>query len=172
MLSAPLRDRFIGSFHFEYYSQKDLHKILLMNSQLFNLVLSRPTIELMATRCRGTPRIANRVLRRIRDYCIVKKIHDLTHDELVLAFKLMDIDTLGLDSLDRKLLMVMRDYYKGGPVGIESLAATLSEERETLESVVEPFLLKEGLMIRTSRGRVLTQKSIDHLELLEKEKSK
>jgi len=163
MLSAPLRDRFVGNFHFEYYSSQELEKILAMNSKILNLNLSSSTLAHITERCRGTPRIANRVLRRIRDYCVVKNLVDLDKADLIQAFKLMDIDSIGLDNLDRKFLKTMRDFYQGGPVGIESMAATLSEDRETLETVVEPFLLKEGLIIRTSRGRVLTQKSLDHL---------
>jgi Holliday junction DNA helicase RuvB len=165
MLSSPLRDRFVGAFHFEYYAAQDLQKILSINAKILGLSLSLETLNLIAQRCRGTPRIANRVLRRIRDYCVVKKLSDLTSTDLSQAFTLMDIDAIGLDNLDRKFLITMRDFYQGGPVGIESMAATLSEDRETLETVVEPYLLKEGLIIRTSRGRVLTQKSLDHLSL-------
>lgn len=166
LLSNPLRDRFMAHLHFDYYSPEELSKILSNNAKKMELkLLAEANLEI-ARRSRGTPRIANRILRRVRDYALVEEHEQVELSDVGKALHLLDIDSLGLDSMDRKILTVIRDYYNNGPVGIEALSATLGEDRQTLEEVYEPFLLKEGLLLRTPRGRVLAEKSIKHLEQL------
>lgn len=164
LLSNPLRDRFTAHLHFDFYEAADLKKILKMNAQKMQLELKEEALEMMARSSRGTPRIANRILKRVRDFSLVQKENKISISSVTSALKLMNIDLYGLDQMDRKILTVIRDYYKGGPVGIEALCATLSEDRSTIEDVYEPFLLKEGFIIRTPRGREMTEKSIEHLK--------
>jgi Holliday junction DNA helicase RuvB len=118
----------------------------------------------MAACARGTPRIANRILRRVRDFSLVKGEHKISESAVKNALSLMEIDFSGLDRMDRKILQVIEDYYKGGPVGIDTLCATLAEDRTTIEDVYEPYLLKEGFLLRTPRGREISQKSREHLK--------
>ena len=117
----------------------------------------------IARRSRGTPRIANRILRRVRDFALVNKRPSVETEEVKAALGLLDIDDLGLDSMDRKILTVMKNYYQGGPVGIDALSATLGEDKQTIEEVYEPYLLKQGLILRTPRGRVLSENAINHV---------
>jgi Holliday junction DNA helicase RuvB len=163
LLSNPLRDRFMAHFHFDFYNQEDLEKIISNNSKKLNIALNDEAKNLMASCARGTPRIANRILRRVRDFSIVKGHNSVTRVEVEKALHLMDIDLFGLDRMDRKILQVIHDYYQGGPVGIDALSATLSEDRDTIEDVYEPYLLKEGYLIRTSRGRMISDKAREHL---------
>jgi Holliday junction DNA helicase RuvB len=121
---------------------------------------------MMAACARGTPRIANRILRRVRDFSLVKGEKTISESAVKNALFLMDIDFQGLDRMDRKILQVIEDYYKGGPVGIDTLCATLSEDRTTIEDVYEPYLLKEGFLLRTPRGREISQKAREHLQSL------
>jgi Holliday junction DNA helicase RuvB len=163
LLSNPLRDRFMAHLHFDYYQSSELAIILENNAKKMNVNLNNDAKNEIARRSRGTPRIANRILRRVRDYALVEE-----HDSIVLAdvhkaLELLDIDSLGLDSMDRKILSVMKDYYSNGPVGIDALSATLGEDKQTIEEVYEPFLLKEGLILRTPRGRVLSDKAVEHI---------
>jgi holliday junction DNA helicase RuvB len=164
LLSNPLRDRFTAHLHFDFYEAQDIKRILKMNAVKMQLDLKEEALEMMARCSRGTPRIANRILKRVRDYSLVQKETKISLDSVVKALQMMNIDQFGLDQMDRKILSVIRDYYKGGPVGIEALCATLSEDRSTVEDVYEPFLLKEGFLIRTPRGREITDKSIEHLK--------
>lgn len=164
LLSNPLRDRFMGHLHFEFYQPADLQKILAMNAKKMNLKLADEALSLMSRCARGTPRIANRILRRVRDFSLVKGEKEISKASVEKALSLMHIDGQGLDSMDRRILSVMLDYYQGGPVGIEALCATLSEDRSTIEDVFEPYLLKEGFIIRTPRGRELTEKAREHLK--------
>jgi holliday junction DNA helicase RuvB len=166
LLSNPLRDRFTAHLHFDFYEASDLKRILKMNAQKMHLDLQEEALEMMAKCSRGTPRIANRILKRVRDYSLVQKENKISISSVQNALRLMNIDHYGLDQMDRKILTVIQDYYKGGPVGIEALCATLSEDRSTVEDVYEPFLLKEGFIIRTPRGREMTEKSIEHLKTL------
>jgi Holliday junction DNA helicase RuvB len=166
LLSNPLRDRFVAHLHFDFYEPKDLGQIILNNSHKVGITLDEAAVKLMSGCSRGTPRVANRILRRVRDYALVEKLTDSVEKELVLkALSLMEIDEKGLDRMDRKLLKVIYDYYGGGPVGIDALSATLSEDRTTLEDVFEPYLLKEGYLIRTPRGREISKKALSHLGL-------
>lgn len=163
LLSNPLRDRFMAHLHFDFYSPAELAKILKTNSKKMHIELSTPALEEIARRSRGTPRIANRILRRVRDFALINDHDTVEIHDVAEALKLMDIDNLGLDSMDRKILNVISEYYQNGPVGIEALSATLGEDKQTIEEVYEPFLLKEGLILRTPRGRVLSDKAIGHI---------
>lgn len=163
LLSNPLRDRFMAHLHFDFYQQDELKAIIYNNSKKLNVQISEDALDLMADCARGTPRIANRILRRVRDFAVVKNEQKISLNSVNEALKMMDIDHYGLDRMDRKILQVINDYYKGGPVGIEALCATLAEDRNTIEDVYEPYLLKEGFLLRTPRGREITDKSREHL---------
>ena len=163
LLSNPLRDRFMAHLNFDFYEPKMLAKILLNNSLKMGIDLSENAKMQIAQRSRGTPRIANRILRRVRDFALVNHSKTIELKEVEAALSLLDIDSLGLDSMDRKILTVMKHYYQGGPVGIEALAATLGEDKQTIEEVYEPYLLKEGLLLRTPGGRALSEKAINHI---------
>jgi Holliday junction DNA helicase RuvB len=164
LLSNPLRDRFMAHLHFDFYEAQDLAKIIFNNSKKLNVSVEDKALQLMSACARGTPRIANRVLRRVRDFALVSGKDFVSTDEVKRALHLMDIDEAGLDRMDRKILSVIEEYYQGGPVGIEALCATLSEDRTTIEDVYEPYLLKEGYLLRTSRGRVTSEKAKNHLK--------
>ena len=163
LLSNPLRDRFMAHLNFDFYEPEQLSKILLNNARKMHLELSEDAKIQIAQRSRGTPRIANRILRRVRDFALVNNSKRVEFREVQAALKLLDIDDLGLDSMDRKILSVMKNYYQGGPVGIEALSATLGEDKQTIEEVYEPYLLKEGLILRTPRGRTLSEKASKHV---------
>jgi Holliday junction DNA helicase RuvB len=163
MLTPPLRTRFGINHHVDFWSVEDLLARCRMSAGMLKLQSDEPALEMLARRARGTPRIANRLLRRCRDYAQVKGDGRLTTDSVELALKLEGIDPLGLDELDRRFLRVIMDVYKGGPVGIEACAATLGEETDTLVDVVEPFLLQQALLARTRRGRLATVKAYQHL---------
>ena len=164
LLSNPLRDRFMAPLSFDYYSSDELAKIISNNATKMKLDMTTSALVQISKRSRGTPRIANRILRRVRDYALVHDHEVIDAPDVMEALSLLDIDSLGLDSMDRKILSVMNEYYNGGPVGIEALCATLGEDRSTIEDVFEPYLLKTGLILRTPRGRVLSDKAKEHLE--------
>lgn len=163
LLSGPLRDRFMAHLHFDFYNHQELERIVTINAEKIGMKIdSKASVQV--SRCsRGTPRIANRILRRVRDYSIVNNEESVSLDSVKQALKLMEIDDEGLDRMDRRILRVMEEYYSGGPVGIEALCATLAEDRSTIEDVYEPYLLKEGYILRTSRGRMSSQKAKEHL---------
>jgi Holliday junction DNA helicase RuvB len=163
LLSAPLRGRFGMLYHLEFYSSSELANILQRSAGLLNLACQDGTLELIASRSRGTPRIANRLLKRVRDYAQVKGKGKLTEDVVTSALKMEQIDKLGLDELDRSFLRALANVYNGGPAGIEAIAATLGEEKDTLEDVVEPYLLQIGFIRRTNRGREITDQACKHL---------
>jgi Holliday junction DNA helicase RuvB len=163
LLSNPLRDRFMAHLHFEFYTPDELSKIVSNNALKLNVLMGESAADEIARCSRGTPRIANRILRRVRDYSLVKGKPQIEMDDVHSSLDLMDIDREGLDRMDRKILSVIKDYYGGGPVGIEALSATLSEDRQTIEDVYEPFLLKEGFLMRTPRGREISEKALNHL---------
>jgi len=164
LLSNPLRDRFVAHLNFDFYEPEMLAKILMNNAKKLGIELAEEAKLQIAKRSRGTPRIANRILRRVRDFALINHAKKVQIKEVEAALKLMDIDDLGLDSMDRKILHVMKHYYQGGPVGIDALAATLGEDKQTIEEVYEPYLLKEGLILRTPRGRALSEKGMKHLQ--------
>jgi Holliday junction DNA helicase RuvB len=165
LLSAPLRSRFGLLFHLDFYNSEELTEILARSARLLQLRHEDGTLELIASRSRGTPRVANRLLKRVRDYAQVKGSGILSIDIVENALKMEQIDTLGLDELDRAFLRALINVYEGGPAGIEAIAATLGEERDTLEDVVEPYLLQIGFVRRTKRGREVTNQACEHLGL-------
>ncbi len=163
LLSNPFRDRFMGYFHFDFYSEEELSEIISINAKKLALIISDEAKVYMAKRSRGTPRIANRILRRVRDFALVKGRVDITIDIVENAISMMGIDNEGLSDFDRRILLVIENHYFGGPVGIDALCATLGEERGTIEDVYEPFLLQHGFILRTIRGRQITKKAREHL---------
>ncbi len=166
LLSSPLRSRFGLNHHLRYYDHSDLALILTRSASLLGLRIdSTDAIDAIARRSRGTPRIANRLLRRVRDYAQVRAGGTVTTSAVTEALELEGVDHLGLDELDRNYLRTIAATYKGGPVGLETIAATMNEDSGTLEDVVEPYLLQIGFLARTRRGRSLTQASADHLGL-------
>lgn len=165
LLSAPLRGRFGMLYHMDFYSPAELTEILTRSAGLLKLHSQPGTLELIADRSRGTPRVANRLLKRVRDYAQVKGSGILSMDIVKNALEMEQIDALGLDELDRSFLQALANIYEGGPAGIEAIAATLGEERDTLEDVVEPYLLQKGFLRRTRRGREITKQACEHLGL-------
>lgn len=163
LLSSPLRDRFGMFFHMEFYSPEDLEKIIKRSSKLLGIPIDDGGASEISIRSRGTPRIANRLLRRVRDWVEVKSDGKITKDATQQALATHGIDERGLDRIDRKVLDVIYTSYKGGPVGIEALASSLNEETDTIEDVIEPYLLKIGFLRRTSRGRELTEEAFEYM---------
>lgn len=164
-LSAPLRNRFGLFFHLEFYSVEDLRWIVLRSARILETKLDEASAEEIARRARGTPRIANRLLRRVRDFADVKADGRISPEVAREALKLEGVDELGLDDLDRSYLRAMIETYKGGPVGVEALSATLNEEVDTLVDMVEPFLLQAGFISRTKSGRKANEPALRHLKL-------
>ncbi len=165
LLSAPLRARFGLAFHLNFYESADLVNILERSAGLLSIPLAKEAAQEIARRSRGTPRVTNRLLRRVRDYAQVKGDGGIQLSTARAALDAQGVDSFGLDELDRRVLKVMFEQYQGGPVGLEALAATLNEEADTLADVVEPYLLKAGLLRRTPRGREATKSASDHLGL-------
>ena len=165
LLTSPLRDRFGIVQRLEFYSVDELTQIVMRSASLLGMVINENGAREIAGRSRGTPRIANRLLRRVRDYAEVKADGSVSREISSLALKMLKIDDNGFDSLDRKLLLTMIEHFEGGPVGLDTLAAAISEERGTIEDVLEPFLLQQGFIMRTPRGRVVTQKAYLHFGL-------
>lgn len=165
LLSSPLRDRFGVTFHLDFYEPPDLMKIIQRSAELLDIGIEADAAMELARRSRGTPRIANKLLRRVRDFTQVKALGRITVEVVRRALEGQGIDAMGLDTLDRKVLKAVIDAYGGGPVGIESLAAMLNEEVDTLVDVVEPFLLKNGFLKRTARGREVTRAAYDHMRV-------
>ncbi|MEQ8770913.1 MAG: Holliday junction branch migration DNA helicase RuvB [Phycisphaerales bacterium] len=164
LLSAPLRSRFGLVHHLRYYGSDDLALIVDRSARLMGITtVDADAVEIIAARSRGTPRIANRLLRRVRDYAQVKAGGQISAALVQDALKLEGVDPLGLDELDRTYLRTIAGVYKGGPVGLETVAATMNEDAGTLEDVVEPYLLQIGFLARTKRGRALTAAAADHL---------
>ncbi|MCX6829532.1 MAG: Holliday junction branch migration DNA helicase RuvB [candidate division Zixibacteria bacterium] len=163
LLSPPLRDRFGLYYHIDFYPPEELMEIITRSAQLLSVKITVEAASEISRRARGTPRVANRLLRRVRDFASVKADGDIDIELANTALEAEGIDTIGLDSLDRKFLKVIIDYYKGGPVGIEALGATLNEEIDTLVDMVEPYLLKIGFLQRTRRGRMVSQDACRHL---------
>jgi len=163
MLSAPLRERFGIMHHLDYYGVDELKRIVLRSSSVLNVPIDDEGAQLIAARSRGTPRIANRLLRRVRDYAEVRADGRITQAVADEALRREGVDELGLDRLDRAFLRTIVEQYKGGPVGIAAIAATLTEDAETLEDVVEPYLLKCGFVVRTASGRKATAHAYAHL---------
>ena len=162
-LTAPLRDRFGVSLRLELYSPEELRRIVVRSAGILNVPIEPDGAYEIASRSRGTPRIANRLLRRVRDYAQVMADGVITSEVADAALSKLEVDKLGLDALDRRMLLSIIEFYNGGPVGLETLAATINEESVTLEDVYEPYLLQNGFLTRTPRGRCVTRKAYDHL---------
>lgn len=163
LLSAPLRDRFGSTLHLSFYSDEDMAKILHRSAKILNLDMDDETAITIACRARKTPRIANRLLKRVRDVAQIRHDGVLTSDVANEALTMLAIDELGLDPVDRHLLLTLIDKFNGGPVGLGTLAAATQEETETIEEVYEPYLLQLGFLERTPRGRVATSRAYEHL---------
>ncbi|RDS84490.1 Holliday junction branch migration DNA helicase RuvB [Dyella monticola] len=165
LLTAPLRDRFGIVQRLEFYSPDELTAIVRRSARILGIPCDVDGAQEIARRARGTPRIANRLLRRVRDYAEVRASGHITHEAANAAMDMLKVDAEGFDELDRRLLAIIIENFDGGPVGVESLAAALSEDRGTLEDVVEPYLIQQGFLIRTARGRMASAKAWRHLGL-------
>jgi Holliday junction DNA helicase RuvB len=170
LLPNPLRDRFGFTAHLEFYDEPELEQVLRRASTMLELNIDGRALAEISGRCRGTPRIANRLLRRVRDYMLVHPTADGLQ-AVHAALELYDVDELGLDRLDRAVMMIILTRFDGGPVGLNTLAVSVGEEAETIESVVEPFLVRIGLITRTPRGRVATREAWKHFGLVHKDGS-
>ena len=165
LLTSPLRDRFGIVQRLEFYSYEDLVTIVKRSAKILDVKLDDEGATEIAKRSRGTPRITNRLLRRVRDYAEVKGDGHITLEIAQHALNLLDVDVCGFDMLDRKLLLTIIEKFEGGPVGVDNLAAAIGEERDTIEDVIEPFLIQQGFMMRTPRGRVVTSHALQHFGL-------
>lgn len=163
LLPSPLRDRFGFTAHLDFYEASELEEVLARSAKLLSLTIDKSAIEEIASRSRGTPRIANRLLRRVRDYGQVHGSVKLTHQDAKAALEMYEVDEQGLDRLDRSVLLALIERFNGGPVGLSTLAIAVGEEVETVESVAEPFLVRNGFMARTPRGRVATSAGFMHV---------
>ena len=163
LLPSPLRDRFGFTAHLDFYESEELEKVISRSAALLGLSIDGAAVAEIAGRSRGTPRIANRLLRRVRDFAQVAGSDRLTHRHALDALAMYEVDELGLDRLDRSVLAALIERFNGGPVGLSTLAIAVGEETETVESVAEPFLVRNGLMARTPRGRVATEAGYRHL---------
>ncbi len=165
LLTAPLRDRFGVVHHLEFYTEDELLTIILRSARVLNVGIEEAGARQIASRSRGTPRLANRLLKRVRDFAQVRHDGVITEAVAAEALDLLDVDKMGLDATDRRILLTVIEKFGGGPVGLETLAAALSEDVGTLEDVYEPYLLKNGLLNRTPRGRMATELAYHHLGL-------
>lgn len=163
LLPNPLRDRFGFTANLDFYSEEELSDVVARAAGLMNLEIGKDAVSLIASRSRGTPRIANRLLRRVRDYALVHSAGKVTTNSVTEALELYEVDELGLDRLDRSVLEALIVKFEGKPVGLNTLSVALGEETDTIESVVEPFLLRIGLLVRTTRGRQATSAGYRHL---------
>ncbi|MDQ6965021.1 MAG: Holliday junction branch migration DNA helicase RuvB [Mariprofundales bacterium] len=163
MLTNPLRDRFGVVLRLHFYSHSELQQIVTRSAQLMKISMDSGGALEIARRSRGTPRIANRLLRRVRDFAEVEHDGEITRTVADAALNRLEVDIVGLDALDHRLLLTVIEKFNGGPVGIDTIAAAISEDRETIEDVLEPFLMQEGMLARTPRGRVVTPRAYTHL---------
>ena len=164
LLSSPLRDRFGVTHRMEYYTEEELAQIILRGGKILGVKVEREGALELASRSRGTPRIANRLLKRVRDYCEIRGNGVITKEISMKALEILGVASVGLDDLDRDIINAIIDNYGGGPVGIETLSLLLGEDRRTLEEVYEPYLVKIGYIKRTNRGRVVTEKAYEHFK--------
>jgi Holliday junction DNA helicase RuvB len=165
LLTAPLRDRFGVIEHMEFYSLEELKLIIQHSARILNVQIDEQGAMELARRSRGTPRLANRILKRVRDFAQVKYDGQITLEAANTALDLLDVDKLGLDQTDRLILMTMIEKFGGGPVGLDTLSAAIGEDSGTIEDVYEPYLIKNGLVMRTPRGRVVSELAYSHLGL-------
>lgn len=169
LLTAPLRDRFGVVHHLEFYTEKELETIILRSARVLNVEIDASGAAELAKRSRGTPRLANRLLKRVRDFAQVRYDGRITGEVASFALDLLEVDSCGLDQTDRKILNVMIEKFLGGPVGLDTLAAAIGEDSGTIEEVYEPFLIKNGFLMRTPRGRVVTERTYQHLGIRQNE---
>ena len=172
MLSAPLRDRFGVVNRLEYYSLSELEAIIERSARVLNVKTDKNAAVAMARRSRGTPRLANRLLKRIRDFAQVKYDGNVTEEIAEYVLSLLNIDSYGLDSTDRQMLTAMIEKFSGGPVGIDTIAVAIGEDNATIEDVYEPYLIQSGFLIRTQRGRMVTDLAYEHLGLVKNDAGK
>ena len=164
-LSSPLRDRFGIISHLDYYTIEDLESIVKRTARVYDIGIEKEAALELAKRSRGTPRIANRLLKRVRDFTLVNELDSITEEITKSSLDKLKVDSEGLDELDHKLLRFIITKYNGGPVGIDALASSIGEEKATIEDVYEPYLLQHGYLKRTNRGRVATEKAYEHLKI-------
>lgn len=165
MLTGPLRDRFGISYRLDYYTVEELAQIVTRSATILGVTIDHPSALEIGSRSRGTPRLANRLLKRVRDYAQVRADGVITKEVANAALLRLEVDKMGLDATDRRMLRSIIEFYHGGPVGLETLAATIGEEAVTLEDVYEPYLLQQGFLTRTPRGRCVTRRAYEHLGL-------
>ncbi len=170
LLTSPMRSRFGMSFRLDYYNEEELYRIILRSARLLKVKITDEGAREIAKRSRGTPRVANRLLRRVRDYAEVKADGVITKEIAVYALNNLNVDEKGLDEMDKKILKAIIEKFNGGPVGIKTLSHAVSEEPDTIEEVYEPYLLREGFIERTSRGRIATSLAYSHLGIRDLEK--
>lgn len=162
-LSSPLRDRFGLIHHLNYYEKEDIEKIILRSAGLLNIEIDNTSSQAIASRSRRTPRIANRLLKRVRDYCQVEGQGNIDIKACKESFNMLEVDDLGLDAIDRRIMQIIVDKFKGGPVGLNTLAAATGEEMATIEDMYEPYLMQLGFLERSARGRLITEAGYNHL---------
>lgn len=165
LLSSPLRDRFGAVFRLEFYDEEAIRQIISRSARILNVAIDEDGATAIARRSRGTPRVANRLLRRSRDYAQVRASGAIDHDVAISAMTMLDVDELGLDDVDRRILSAIVEKFGGGPVGVDTLAAATSEEADTIMDVYEPYLIQLGFLQRTPRGRIGTRRAYEHLGL-------
>ena len=165
LLTAPLRDRFGMIHHLEFYTIEELQQIIMHSARILDVEIEPAGAKEMARRSRGTPRLANRILKRVRDFAQVKYDGIITEEVARTALDLMDVDKMGLDHIDRNILVTIIEKFDGGPVGLDTLAAAIGEAAGTIEDVYEPYLIKHGFLNRTPKGRVVTDLTYHHLGL-------
>ncbi|NVJ50712.1 MAG: Holliday junction branch migration DNA helicase RuvB [Gammaproteobacteria bacterium] len=170
LLTSPLRDRFGIVQRLEFYDVDELSDIVMRSATILGLTAESDGAREVARRSRGTPRIANRLLRRVRDYAEVKADGVITHEVAAKALNMLEVDEQGFDTMDRKLLLAIIDKFSGGPVGLDTLAAAIGEERDTIGDVIEPFLIQQGYIQRTPRGRIATQRAYQHFDIIPQKK--
>jgi len=163
LLTSPLRDRFGVLARLDFYNVEELEQIVLRSAQILDIEIDKEGAHEIARRSRGTPRVANRLLKRVRDYAQVRADGKVTYSVATEALNMLEIDDLGLDSIDRRILKLIIEKFDGGPVGLETLAAAVGEDPETISDVYEPYLLQLGFIKRTPRGRVVTKNAYSHL---------
>ncbi|MFH1282093.1 MAG: Holliday junction branch migration DNA helicase RuvB [bacterium] len=166
LLTKPMRERFGIIGHLEFYGVEDLEKIVVRSAKLLEVEINREAAMIIAERSRGTPRIANRLLKRVRDFAEVKTEGKITKDITCIALDALEVDSMGLDSLDRRVLKVIIENFAAGPVGIETVAVAISEEIDTVSDVCEPYLIQIGFLSRTQRGRIATPRALEHMGYL------
>ena len=164
LLSAPLRDRFGMTYHLNYYEHDNIEEIVNRNARILDVMIEKEAAKEIARRARRTPRVANRLLKRVRDYCEVKGDGVIKKDICHQAFSMLEVDELGLDWIDRKILEIIIDKFKGGPVGLNTIAAATGEDMATIEEVYEPYLMQLGFLDRSPRGRIVTDIAYKHLD--------